>query len=109
MRRLTRERNLLGTSLALPAALSKYALKMADPPVMIMVVSAAPKSVPATPNFEVTTAAMVDASPADITALPLTVACCLPSLMVLDYQPHQPVSKAFRDDIKEQCYATLSA
>jgi hypothetical protein len=39
---------------------------------MIMVVNAAPRMVPATPNFEVTNAAVVEASPAANTWLPLT-------------------------------------
>src|SRR5215216_2969985 len=41
---------------------------------MIMVVNAAPSMVPATPNFEVTNAAVVEASPAANTWLPLHIA-----------------------------------
>jgi hypothetical protein len=40
---------------------------MAEPPVMIMAVSAAPSRVPATPKREVTKAATAEASPADTT------------------------------------------
>ena len=46
---------------------------MAAPPVMIMVVSAAPSSVPATPKREVNVAAAAEAMPAERTALPLTI------------------------------------
>jgi hypothetical protein len=67
----------------LPVTLSRYALRIADPPVMIMVVSAAPRRVPATPNLEVITAAPAEANPAAITWLPLiTGACLVPSLTV---------------------------
>jgi hypothetical protein len=46
---------------------------------MIMVVNAAPSTVPATPNFEVANAAIVEASPAANTWLPLTTGVPCPS------------------------------
>jgi hypothetical protein len=48
---------------------------------MIMVVNAAPSMVPATPNFEVTNAAVVEASPAAKTWLPLTTSVLCPSAL----------------------------
>jgi hypothetical protein len=51
----------------------------ADPPVMIMAVSAAPSMVPATPNVEVKKAATVEASPAATTCGALTLTYQLPS------------------------------
>ena len=49
-----------------------YDLRIADPPVMIMAVRAAPSSVPATPKREVTKDAAVAASPAATTWFGLT-------------------------------------
>src|SRR5215212_6506745 len=70
-------RSFVGIPRTRPEAASRYALRIADPPVMIMAVRAAPSSVPATPKREVTKDAPVAASPADmiwgvvITELPL--------------------------------------
>jgi hypothetical protein len=47
-----------------PVTLSRYAFRIADPPVMIMAVTAAPSNVPATPKREVTKAAVAAANPA---------------------------------------------
>lgn len=47
-----------------PLRVSRYDLSTAEPPVMIMVVNAAPTRVPATPKREVAAAAPAEASPA---------------------------------------------
>src|SRR5918995_167886 len=71
------ERSFFGTPRTRPESDSRYARRIADPPVMIMAVRAAPSSVPATPALEVTKDAPVAASPADaiwgvvITGFPL--------------------------------------
>jgi hypothetical protein len=59
-----------------------YALKIADPPVMIMAVKAAPSSVPATPKREVTNDAAVAASPAAMTWFGLITGSALLALTV---------------------------
>ncbi len=61
------------TPRTLPVAFSRYAFRIAAPPVMIMVVKAAPSKVPATPKREVTVAAPADARPAAIIPLLLTM------------------------------------
>ena len=58
-----RARSFVGIPRTRPEAASRYDLKIADPPVMIMAVRAAPSSVPATPKREVTKDAAVAASP----------------------------------------------
>jgi hypothetical protein len=50
---------------------------------MIMVVSAAPSRVPATPNLEVIKAAPAEANPAASTWLPLIMGACLASLLTI--------------------------
>jgi hypothetical protein len=62
-----RERIFVGIPRTRPETVSMYDLRIADPPVMIMAVRAAPSSVPATPKREVTKDAVVAASPAAMT------------------------------------------
>jgi hypothetical protein len=61
-----RERNFFGIPRTWPESVSRYARRMADPPVTSMAVRAAPRSVPATPKREVTKDAPVAARPADM-------------------------------------------
>src|SRR5919206_3369860 len=63
---------------------------MAEPPVMIMAVSAAPSRVPATPNLEVTSAAPAEATPADMTCVPLTTGPCLAASLMGSSLPTDP-------------------
>jgi hypothetical protein len=62
-----RERIFVGILRTRPETVSMYDLRIADPPVMIMAVRAAPSRVPATPKREVTKDAAVAASPAAMT------------------------------------------
>ena len=57
-----------------------YDLRIADPPVMIMAVRAAPSSVPATPKREVTKDAAAAASPAAMTWFGFTIGSALLAL-----------------------------
>ena len=75
-----KERSFVGIPRTRPATDSRYDLRIADPPVMIMAVRAAPSSVPATPKREVTKEAPVAASPAAMTWFGLTVEFALLSL-----------------------------
>src|ERR671911_3101401 len=75
-----RARSFVGIPRTRPEAASRYDLKIADPPVMIMAVRAAPSSVPATPKREVTKDAAVAASPADLTWFGLIVGSALLAL-----------------------------
>jgi hypothetical protein len=59
---------------------------------MIMVVSAAPRRVPATPNLEVIKAAPAEAKPAASTWLPLTKDVCLGSSLTVLTLPTNPQS-----------------
>src|SRR5215213_7550005 len=77
---LRRERSFVGIPRTRPETDSRYDLRIADPPVMIMAVRAAPSSVPATPKREVTKDAAVAASPADITWFGLTIESALLAL-----------------------------
>src|ERR687883_250293 len=61
-----RERSFFGIPRTWPESVSRYARRIADPPVTSMAVTAAPRSVPATPNLEVTNDAPVAARPADM-------------------------------------------
>src|SRR3712207_6689616 len=85
--RFLRSRSLRGTLRTLPVTVSRYALRIADPPVMIMAVSAAPRRVPATPNREVTNAATAAANPAAITWVPLTTGALLAASLTVPTLP----------------------
>jgi hypothetical protein len=74
------ERSFVGIPRTRPETDSRYDLRIADPPVMIMAVRAAPSSVPATPKREVTKEAPVAASPADMTWCGLTIGSALLAL-----------------------------
>src|SRR5919107_3626876 len=60
-------RSFVGISRTRPETVSMYDLRVADPPVMIMAVTAAPSRVPAKPKREGAKDAAVAASPADMT------------------------------------------
>lgn len=75
-----RARSFVGILRTRPEAASRYALRIADPPVIIMAVRAAPSSVPATPKREVTKDAAVAASPADMTWCGLIIGSALLAL-----------------------------
>jgi hypothetical protein len=77
-----------------------YDFRIADPPVMIMAVRAAPSSVPATPKREVTKDAAVAANPAATTWFGLTFGSALLtltesesiSLFASFQRPHEGIS-----------------
>jgi len=74
------ERSFVGILRTRPETASRYDPRIADPPVMIMAVRAAPSSVPATPKREVKKDAPVAARPADITWFGLTIGSALLAL-----------------------------
>src|SRR5215212_7949952 len=97
------ERSFVGIPRTRPATDSRYDLRIADPPVMIMAVRAAPSSVPATPKREVTKDAAVAARPADMTWFGLTIESALLALTdsesISRPAPFQRPRKIFREEV----------